>query len=289
MLAVVAAACGGGSSKPSGAADAGTVKAVSVKPAKVFAAPAGLAGAGQPQPNGTMWLLVSATGSKNIQPLDASSGKLLGAVPVSADASSIAELSTGLVALGTATASTGSVELRNGTSGALVRTVAVSAGVKFLAAGSDGTTVFALDGSAKAADVAMIDTQTGHVGATLPVSLGTVAVAPTPSGHNVYALAPNGTIEEIATSGGKATASFSVGHSGRGLAISPDGSQLYVLKGRGAVRNVAVVDTATEAVTEVLPAPVGTVAIALSPNGKTLYDAVGTATYGNVQAYSLAG
>lgn len=236
-----------------------------------------------------MWLLVAAPGSKNIQPLDAASGKLLGAVPVSAQASSIAELSTGLVALGTATADTGSVQLRNGTTGALVRTVPTSSGVRCIAPGSDGTTVFALDSSPKAADVTTINAQTGHVGATLPVSLGTVAVAPTPSGHNIYALAPNGTLEEIATAGGKATASFSVGHSGRGLAISPNGSVLYVLKGRGGVRNVAVVDTATEAVTRVLPAPLDTVAITLSSNGKTLYDSVGTARHGNVQVYSLSG
>jgi DNA-binding beta-propeller fold protein YncE len=114
-----------------------------------------------------------------------------------------------------------------------------------------------------------------------------VAVVPTPGEHNVYVLEPNGTVSEIAVSTGQVATQFTVGHSGYSLALSPDGTVLYVLKGRGVVRNVAEVNLATEAVTRVLPAAADTREIVLAPSGTSLFDVVGTASYGNIQAYHL--
>ncbi len=71
------------------------------------------------------------------------------------------------------------------------------------------------------------------------------------------------------------------------MAVSSDGASLYVLKGEGAGRNVAVVDLATQAVTSVLPAPAGSVDVVLSPDGSMLYQIVGTPDVGNVQVLRL--
>ena len=81
-------------------------------------------------------------------------------------------------------------------------------------------------------------------------------------------------------------ARFSVGDLGRALALSPDGTTLYVLKGTAAVSNIAVVDIATESVRHVLPAPSHCLEVLVSASGSQLYEVVGTAGYGNIQVFS---
>ncbi len=250
--------------------------------------PAGLADAGTPQPNGTMWVLVKKATAANIQLLDLSTHHVEGVVPVSASASAITELSTGTVALGTATAGTGSVELRNGTTGALESIVPVSGPVRGLAPGSNGTSLYVLEGTAAVETVTILDSQTGKIVGEVPVGSGTVAVVPSPDASQVYAVQTNGLVLDAATAGSAVTARFSVsGGSVLDATMSPDGSALYVLKGLGPVRNVSVVNTGTERVLQVLPAPANTVAVQVSPDGTLLYEAVGASTYGNVQAISL--
>jgi DNA-binding beta-propeller fold protein YncE len=82
-------------------------------------------------------------------------------------------------------------------------------------------------------------------------------------------------------------ASFPVGNSGHSLALSPDGSTLYVLKNGSAPTNVAVVDLATQSVRKVLPAPSNCLQVLVSPSGNQLYQVVGTAGYGNIQVFPL--
>ena len=251
-------------------------------------APAGLADAGPPQPNGTMWVLVKKPTAANIQLLDLSTHHIQGIVPVSASASAITELSTGTVVVGTATLHAGSVELRNGTTGALEKTVPISGPVKALAAGSNGTTVYVLEGTPKVKSVTILNSQTGKVQGVVPAGSGSVAVAPSPGGSQVYAVQANGLVLDAETAGAAATSRFSIsGGSAINAAISPDGSVLYVLKAVGPVRNVSVVNVGTENVVKVLPAPADTVAVQVSPDGTLLYEAVGAPTYGNVQAISL--
>ena len=81
--------------------------------------------------------------------------------------------------------------------------------------------------------------------------------------------------------------SFPTGDSGRSLALSPDGSTLYVLKNGLTSANVAVVDLATESVRKVLPAPSNCLQVLVSANGNQLYQVVGSASYGNIQVISL--
>lgn len=285
LCATALAGCGGTTHK---AALKGADKKPVTTRVMSMGAPAGLADAGPPQPNGTMWVLVKKPTAANIQLLDLSTHHIEGIVPVSASASAITELSTGTVVVGTATARTGSVELRNGTTGALERTVPISGPIKALASGSNGTTVYVLEGTPAVEAVTILDSQTGKVQGVVAAGSGSVAVAPSPAGSQVYAVQANGLVLDAETAGSAAIARFSVsGGSAINAAISPDGSVLYVLKAVGPVRNVSVVNVSTESVVRVLPAPANTVAVQVSPDGTLLYEAVGAPTYGNVQAISL--
>ncbi len=240
-----------------------------------------------PEPNGTLWVLAGNGTSKGIYQYDVSQRKELGSLSVSNSATSVSQSSTGLLALGIGTLSSGAVELANGTSGAVLATIPVSGPVYGVAAGDDGVSFYVLNGSSQARSVTVVNGQTNKVVGNVPVPANAVSAVPSPGQHNVYVLQPNGVVSEIALAGGHITTQFSIGHSGRALALGPNGATLYVLKGQGPVRNVAVVNVATESVKEVLPAAADTKDIVLSPDGQTLYDIVGTPNVGNIQAFKL--
>jgi len=252
-------------------------------------APAGLESATAPASNGVLWSLAGVGRVRTLQAIDLATHSDEGIVAAPASATAIAETVTGLLGVGLGTATTGALQIRNGTTGALVATVAVGAPVRGVAVGDDGVSFYVLDGSATSTSVSVIDASTDKVEGTVPVPLASAAALPNPSQTALWVLQPNGLVDEVALAGGKLTTQFSIGHSGRALALSPGGSTLYVLKGRGSARNVAVVELATESVERVLPAPAGCVGIVLAPSGATLYDLVGTPTVGNIQAFSLGG
>ena len=284
--AVALSACSSGASANGHTSSKSTAE---VRPAHVYAAPAGLLGIAAPQQNGVLWLLAGSSSARALHALDLSNSSLVGAVPVSNSASSLAQSSTGELADGIATATAGAVELRNGSTGALVATVPVGAPVRQLVYGADGNTLYVLDGNAASASVTVVDTGSKTVQGSFGVGLDTVAVAPSPDQTSVWTLSSKGTVEQLAVAGGKVEARFTVGHSGTDLVVSPTGDRLYVLKGAAGSRNVAEVTVATEQVRTVLPAPADCVAVALSADGQTLYDAVGTPSVGNVQAFALGG
>ena len=254
-------------------------------PTAIIPAPADLLNATGPAANGVLWVLAGRPTSRTLHQIDIVSHADLRAVPAPASATSVAETATGVLGLGLATSSTGAVQLRNGSSGALLATVAVPAPVRAVAGGTTGSDLYVLTANATAASVSELDTATDHVLRTVPIPLLSVAAVPDPAQSALWVLQPNGVVDQVAISTGTITTQFSIGNSGRALALSPDGSTLYVLKGRGVVRNVAVVDLATESVSRVLPAPRDTVGLVLSPDGSTIYDLVGTATVGNIQAF----
>jgi hypothetical protein len=281
-VAAVLVGCSGGSSHGQSAA---TTKAPS--PVKIFAAPAGLLGLSPPLANGAMWVLARSGTAANLQVLDLATGSMHGAVPVSNAADALTVLSTGTLVDGTATATTGSLELRNGTSGALMTTVPLSGPVRSVAPGANGNDVYALEATPTTESVAVVDITKGKVTDTIPVSTGTIGVAASVDGSQVYGIQSNGLVRDYEAAGGKAVGVFTVSDAATAAAISPDGTTLFVLKPAGPDSNVAVVKLATEAVTRVLPAPAHAIAVAISPDGSTLYEAVGTPVEGNVQAFRV--
>lgn len=264
-------------------------RAVPPRPTAIIPTAASLRSGTAPAPNGLLWVLAGTGGVRALHAVDIVSRADRGVVPVPGSAVAVAEAPGGPLALGLATATTGAVQLRNAATGALLGTVPVTGPVRAIAAGTDGTTFYVLTATSRAATVSVVVTPADRVEGILPAPLGAVALGPDPAEGAVWLLQANGLVDEVAVTGGKLTTQFRVGRSGLALALSPDGATLYVLKGVGPVRNVAVVDLATESVRRVLPAPADTVGLALSPGGGTLYDLVGTPRVGSIQAYRLTG
>jgi hypothetical protein len=253
------------------------------KPQQVFAAPANLVAAAQPQPNGTLWALAGDAASKGLFDINLATGSGIGSISVSNAAQSVTESLDGVVGLALGTGRAGALELLNGNTGKVIRTIPLGAPARDVIVGTNGATFFVLDGTSRSASVTVVDSRNGAVQGTIPVPLDTVSIAPDAAGVSVYALEPDGTVSQIAIAGGKIMSTFPVGSSARSITLSPDGSTLYVLKDDGAIANVAVVNVATQSVQQVLPAPANCLQVLVSADGTQLYQLVGTPTYGNIQ------
>jgi DNA-binding beta-propeller fold protein YncE len=209
-------------------------------------------------------------------------------IPETAGANSITQSPSGVVGVGVGTAATGALELRNGTSGALVASVPIGAPVRGVVAGADGSTFYALNGTTASASVTLVNAQTDKVSISIPVPINTVAIAVDSSGQHLYALGSSGTLDVITVGSGTVSSSFAVGSNPVQLAVSVSGPDVYVLRHPDSVFEVAVIDSATQSQTKVLPAPADCVGIQVSSDDRSLYDFVGTATFGNIQIFPLA-
>jgi DNA-binding beta-propeller fold protein YncE len=255
------------------------------KPQQIFAAPKDLLAAAQPQSNGALWALAGDTGGKGLFELNLASGSGTGSIPVSSAAQSVTESLADVVGIALGTGRTGALELLNGSTGKATKTVPLGAPARAVVVGSDGVTFYVLNGTSRSASVTVVNSRNGTVQGTIPVPLATVSITPDAQGTSLYALQPNGLISQIALAGGKVMTSFPVGSAARSLALSPDGSTLYVLKNAGPDANVAEVNVATESVQQVLPAPANCLQVLVSADGSELYQVVGTPTYGNIQVF----
>jgi hypothetical protein len=225
------------------------------RPSYVIPAPQSVVSAADPMPTGKVWLLAGNQNTKGVYHVNLATRKIVHSTSVSNAASSIAESSSGLVALGLATPKSGAVQVLGDTRAAVIRTVAMPAPVTAVAPGSDGTTFYVLHKTARAAGVTIFDAQRGLREGSIPVPLDTVAFVSTASQQYIYCLESSGLVSQTSITDGRLTSQFSVAGTGRSLALSPDTGTLYVLKGIGPVRNVAVVKLATQSVVKVLPAP----------------------------------
>jgi hypothetical protein len=279
--AIVLAACG------NGGPDAGSRHPAGILPEHIVAAPKSLIAVAEPQPNGTIWALAgsSTTGLFNI---DALNGRATGSVPVSDTARSVAETSSNVIGLGLGSKHGGALELLDGSTATVTRTIPLAAPARQVIAGSDGTTFYVLTSWARAASVTVVNARNGKTEGSVPVPADTVSIAPNVQQTALYTLQADGLVDEISVSGGKIMAEFRVddGQSAS-MALSPDGSTLYVLKAGHDAPNVAVVDVNTESVRRVLPAPSGCLELLVSPTGNQLYEVVGTPHYGNIQIFDV--
>jgi hypothetical protein len=256
------------------------------RPQQVLPAPKVLLAAAQPQPNGTMWALAGDAASKGLFDISLANGAGAGSISVSSAARSVTESLAGVVGLALGTGRTGALEMLNGSTGKVIRTIPLGAPARDVVVASDGTTFYVLDGNAKSASVTVVNSRNGDGQGTVPVPLNTVSIAPDAQGSSFYALQPDGTVSQVAVVGGKIMASFTTGPGGRSLALSPDGTTLYVLKDASkSAANVAAVDLATDSVQQTLPAPASSLQVLVSADGTQLYQLVGTPAYGNIQVF----
>jgi YVTN family beta-propeller protein len=135
---------------------------------------------------------------------------------------------------------------------------------------------FAYVANTDASNVEVISTHTLTVTATitLPV-LQSGSPAPT-----VIVMSPDGTtayvvdgafVDVISTATNAVTTDFPVGGGINGMAITPNGLNLYITWLHGATADVAVADTSTDMVTDDIAVGGNPQGIAVTPNGETAY------------------
>ncbi|MDZ4268649.1 MAG: hypothetical protein U1D00_23675, partial [Mycobacterium sp.] len=103
----------------------------------------------------------------------------------------------------------------------------------------DGAYVYVT--SALGDSITVIDTATGTVETTIPVSNSTGVVI-TPDGTRAYVTASGGVVSVVDTASNTVTTTVSLNDASGGIAVSPDGTQVYVSRGDGVI---SVIDTAT--------------------------------------------
>ncbi len=281
--ALALAACSG--NNPS--VNANGAAAVSMVPRRILSAPGSLVSVTAPQANGVMWMLAGKS-SMGLFEMDSFTGRLTGSVSVNSAARSVAETSTGIIGVALGTDRTGALELLSGT-GKPFKTVPLPAPARQVVVGSDGTTFYVLSGTATTSSVTIVGSRGGRVLGSVPMPSDAVAMVPDVPQTTIYALERTGLVDQIDITGGKVVAKFRAGgkdDTGQSIALSPDGTTLYVLKSDGVVSNIAEVSTSSEAIQKVLPAPVHCVGVLVSSSGGWLYELVGTAEYGNIQIFS---
>jgi hypothetical protein len=280
LTAAALAAC-----SSSGAVSGQPAQFDTIKPRQIFAAPKNLLAAGQPQPNGTLWALAGDAASKGLFDISLADGSGIGSVSVSNSARSVTESLSGVIGLALGSTRTGALELLNGSTGKVTKTIPLGASARDVIVGSDGATFYALNGTTKSASVTIVNSRDGSVQGTVPMPPDTVSIAPDAQDVSLYALQPDGQVSQVAVAGGKVMASFPTGAGARSITLSPDGSTLYVLRHVGQDANVAEVNAATESVQQVLPAPANCLQVLVSADGSQLYQLVGTSSYGNIQVF----
>jgi YVTN family beta-propeller protein len=199
-----------------------------------------------------------------------------------------------------ANAVTGTVSLINTATNKVIATIPVGSqaiGVVFDPTGNRFYAVDPIGNSVVAVSLAgnTVGTPTGVGPNPFLSAIGPVG---TPSAGKLYVsnFGNNGTgntvsVVDIAT---KQVTTLTVGSDGAGpagLAVSPDGTRLWVAN--SSVDTVAIVDTTTNKVIKTIPLPSGAVYVAFSPDGHQAYitngDSTNTVTVINTANYTKAG
>jgi LPXTG-motif cell wall-anchored protein len=172
-------------------------------------------------------------------------------------------------------ANSGAVSVVDTATGVWTGTIATSApALTSLALSPDGSRLYT---GHRGGQVRAIDTATGTVAASASAGTSVYGVAVSPDGSRLYTSNYNtGRVQVLNASTLTATGTtIPVGANPRLITISADGSRAYVanqggtgLTGPG---SVSVIDLVTDTVTATIPTGPDTVAVALSPDGTTLY------------------
>jgi YVTN family beta-propeller protein len=143
-----------------------------------------------------------------------------------------------------------------------------------LVVGSTWAASFAYVPQADSKAVAVIDTSTDQVVATVTVGDKPYGVAINPAGTRVYVGSLNdGTVSVIDTSTNQVigTVVAGAGNLVQGIVVSPDGTRVYAVVGNN---TVAVIDASTNTVVGApIPVPGNPIGLAVSPSGDRVYTA----------------
>src|SRR5215472_7640032 len=124
-------------------------------------------------------------------------------------------------------------------------------------------------GNFKDNSVSVIDTDSGTVVATVPVSAGPHGMAITRDGRTVYVSGDgSSSVDVIDTATDKVVKTIDVGKTPNGIALTPD-NKLLLVTVYGENR-LALIDTSTQSVASTIPVPKPHT-VAISPDGKMAY------------------
>src|SRR5205823_1324045 len=130
-------------------------------------------------PNGTIWTLAGDDLTRALVQFSLSGGQRpIGAKPVSNAAQSIAESLSGVIGVALAHGKAGALELLNGSTGTVRKTVPIGAPARQVVVGGDENTFYVLDGTAASTSATIVNSQNGKAVGTVPMPLNTVAITP---------------------------------------------------------------------------------------------------------------
>ncbi|MDP9729555.1 YncE family protein [Alicyclobacillus tolerans] len=273
------------SSNQSSTSNSSITNNVEQKPQQIIPTPKNLQSITSPSSNGYMYLIAGTPSSKGLYKLQLSDGSQNNSISISNHAIGLARNSTGQLAYGEATSSTGAVDIVNTSTLKKIATIPVGAPVKDITVNPNGQTSFyVLNGNSHSESVSIISTHQKAITKNIPVSLGTIAIAT--DGSTLYCLESNGDIEGISIQTMKPQFQFKAVNNPISLVLSPGGNHLYILKKAGSNRNVSVINVQTESQTKALPAPKGANSIAINPDGSLIYVGADDNGISNVQSFS---
>ena len=151
-----------------------------------------------------------------------------------------------------------------------------------------GSTVYELREGAGTISSFLLGTSNG-LGFDLPLTGQAVDLVPGPNSSTIV-LQPDGTVSTVAFPSLAYTPTVSTGSVGKAMAISPDGSTLFVLHPaakKGANASVSVINATTHQVEKTISVPPECTDIAISPAGTTLYAGLRGTPFSLVKAITV--
>ncbi len=210
--------------------------------------------------------------TSTVSVISASTGTVTATVPLNAGGGSIVVSPNGATVY--VNTGNGLVEINTATN-----TIAKTVPLTYYIDGSinispDGKTLYFSDTGSGTESLEMFDTTTNTVTRDIPVGFAFGTSAISADGKTLYYPSESAGVVKINTSTGAIEGTVPVGGNENGypdsIAVSPDGTMLYVGDGEVGNDDIFVINNLTNSVTEV---PVGGTpeAVAVSPDGKTLY------------------
>jgi hypothetical protein len=268
-LSVTLGLLGLGSATVAGTAGASTPKYVTV-PGQVVAIT-------QPLSSGTMWVLSGTATEKTMYQVNADTGAVLGSETVSRYADDIAlSANDATLALGTTAGAYPAVVWYSALTGRFASAVRATAPVFSVATNSAGNTIYDLRGGSVAMFMDAVATANG-LGFSFPIPGSPVGLVLTELGRVLLVLQADGSLGTLSLPKGTYVNAYSTGAPAKAMSLSSDGSTLYVLRApvaKSTSGSIAVVNVAAGRVIETIPTPTNCVSIAISPDGRTIFEAL---------------
>ena len=250
---------------------AGAASRAALAPANLIA----LTGTG---PSGSLWVLAGNKVAKTLTEISLVTGKTLFTEGVNPYAEDVALSANGsILALATAGgfASKAAVVLYSGTTGRFRSTAFSPQSVVRVESNATGSTVYELRSGTGTISSFLLGTSNG-LGFDLPLTGQAVDLVPGPNSSTIV-LQPDGTVSTVAFPSLAYTPTLATGSPGQAMAISPDGSTLFVLHAapkHAAHASISVINATTHQVEKTISVSSKCTDIAISPSGTTLYEGI---------------